>query len=168
MQTPLFTGGKLQGWTLMAARVSGRSSSRLFFVIDSDTGTRFLVDTGAEVSVIPPSPNECVAEQTGLVLRAANDSTIKTFGTRSQTLHLGPQQTFQWVFVMADVKQPILGADFLRHYQLLVDVAQRRVVHTPTQSLVQGVLSSSSSMQLALLSSVPANRYEALLHEFPW
>ena len=68
---------------------------------------------------------------------------------------------------MADVKRPILGADFLRHYQLLVDVMQRRLVHTPTQSLVQGVLSSSSSMQLALLSSVPANRYEALLQEFP-
>eukprot|EP00731_Ephydatia_muelleri_P007558 Em0003g1806a len=85
-------------------------------------GTRFLVDTGAEVSVIPPLPNERANEQTGLVLRAANDSTIKTFGTRSQTLHLGPRQTFQWVFVVAE---------------------------------------------LALLFSVPANRYEALLREFP-
>ena len=151
----------------MAARVSGQSPSRLFFVLDRDTGTRFLVDTGAEVSVIPPSPNERANEQTGLVLRAANDSTMNTFGTRSQTLRLGPRQTFQWVFVVAEVKRPIIGADFLKHYQLLVDVAQRRLIHAPTQSLLQGVLSSCSSMQLALLSSVPANRYEALLREFP-
>ena len=69
--------------------------------------------------------------------------------------------------MVAEVKRPIIGADFLKHYQLLVDVAQRRLVHAPTQSLLQGVLSSCSSMQLALLSSVPANRYEALLREFP-
>ena len=54
MQTPLFAGRKLQGRTLMVARVSGR---RLFFVIDRDTGTHFPVDIGAEVSIIPPSPN---------------------------------------------------------------------------------------------------------------
>ena len=35
------------------------------------------------------------------------------------------------------------------------------------QSRVQGVWSLDSSMQLALLSSVPANLYEALLHKFP-
>ena len=86
----------------MAARVSGQSPSRLFFVLDRDTGTRFLVDTGAEVSVIPPSPNERANEQTGLVLRAANDSTIKTFGTRSQTLHLCPFSGFSWLLRLND------------------------------------------------------------------
>ena len=31
-------------------------SSHLFYITDQNTGTRFLVDTGAEVSIIPPSP----------------------------------------------------------------------------------------------------------------
>ena len=33
--------------------VSGPQCSRLFYITDKTTGTRFLVDTGAEVSVIP-------------------------------------------------------------------------------------------------------------------
>ena len=36
--------------------VSGPVNSRLFYITDQDTGTRFLVDTGAEVSIIPPLP----------------------------------------------------------------------------------------------------------------
>ena len=39
----------------MATSVSGQQPSRLFYVTDSLTGLRFLVDTGAEISVVPPS-----------------------------------------------------------------------------------------------------------------
>mgnify|MGYP006372353507 CR=1 FL=1 len=68
-------GGKLQGRALTAAQVPGHSSfSRLFFVTDCTTGVRFLIDTGAEVSVIPPIPNDRAKQQSGVILRAANDS----------------------------------------------------------------------------------------------
>ena len=39
--------------------------------------------------------------------------------TWSLTLNLGLRYTLQWVFVLADV---ILGADFLRHFDLLVEM----------------------------------------------
>ena len=100
---------------------------------------RFLIDTGAEVSVIPPIPNDRAKQQSGVILRAANDSLIHTFGTRSHTLDLGLHQKFQWVFIVADVKRPILGVDFLRHYNLLVDVTRQRLLHIPTQTLIPGV-----------------------------
>ena len=45
----------MTGHTLAARGVVGHSSSRLFFVMDKSSGTRFLIDTGADVSVIPPS-----------------------------------------------------------------------------------------------------------------
>ena len=107
-------GGKLQGRALTAAQVPGHSSfSRLFFVTDCTTGVRFLIDTGAEVSVIPPIPNDRAKQQSGVILRAANDSLIHTFGTRSHTLDLGLHQKFQWVFIVAGVKRPILGVDFI-------------------------------------------------------
>ena len=48
--------GKRLGQTLAATGVTGLNSSRLFFVTDTHTSTRFLVDTGSEVSVIPPTP----------------------------------------------------------------------------------------------------------------
>ena len=42
----------------MATSVTGQQPSRLFYVTDSLTGLRFLVDTGAEISVIPPSASD--------------------------------------------------------------------------------------------------------------
>ena len=73
MQASVLTSGKLQGQMLMATSKPGPFfSCCLFFVIDRITGTHFLVDTGAEVSVIPPSPADRVRQQGGLVLRAAN------------------------------------------------------------------------------------------------
>ena len=131
MQVSLFHGGKLQGQALTAASVLGRPPpSRFFYIADNVTGTRFLIDTSAEVSVIPPLPMDRVGHHDGLVLRAANDSTIDTFGTRSLTLDLGLEQKVQWIFIVAAVKHPILGVDFLQHYKLLVDVTHQQLIHT--------------------------------------
>ena len=47
---------KLEGQALMVTGVSGLIPSCLFYIIDSNHNYRFLVDTGAEVSVLPPSP----------------------------------------------------------------------------------------------------------------
>ena len=56
MQRTLHTRFKHSGRALAAMSVSGPVNSRLFYITDQDTGTRFLVDTGAEVSIIPPLP----------------------------------------------------------------------------------------------------------------
>ena len=56
MQRTLHTRFKHSGRALAATSVSGPVNSRLFYITDQDTGTRFLVDTGAEVSIIPPPP----------------------------------------------------------------------------------------------------------------
>ncbi|VDP26806.1 unnamed protein product, partial [Echinostoma caproni] len=45
--------GKPQSRTVMTALVSGILPSRLLFIQDQSTGIRFLIDTGAELSVIP-------------------------------------------------------------------------------------------------------------------
>ena len=43
----------------MATSLAGFSiTSHLFYVTDRTTGTRFLVDTGTDASVIPPSTAE--------------------------------------------------------------------------------------------------------------
>ena len=53
----LLAAGKLPSQQLAATSAAGSSStSRLFYIIDCTTGTCFLVDTGADVSVLPPSP----------------------------------------------------------------------------------------------------------------
>ena len=90
--------------------------------------TRFLVDTGSEVSAIPPSPPDCRHSPDKLTLMAMNDTPIRTYGKRSLTLNLGLRRSFPWIFIIAEVQKPILGADFLWHFGLLVDMKQ----HAPT------------------------------------
>ena len=74
---------------------------------------RFLVDTGVEVSVLPPSCSERRHHDEGCNLLAVNSLAISTYGKRSLTLDLGLRRTFRWIFVIA-IKSPILGTDFLR------------------------------------------------------
>ena len=50
-----FGDDKQTGQSLMATSAPGNHNSRLFFTHGRTLNTRFLVDTGAEVSVCPPS-----------------------------------------------------------------------------------------------------------------
>ena len=90
-----------------------------------------------------------------------------TFGTRSLTLNLGLRRAFRWIFTIANVKIPILGADFLQHFGLLVDMRQHRLLDMLTQLKVQGIVTHLSSPSPTFLPSRPTNEYEAILSEFP-
>ncbi|VDL59796.1 unnamed protein product [Hymenolepis diminuta] len=57
-----------------------------------------------------------------LILAAASGSPIKTYGQKSVTLDLGPRRTFRWIFIFADVSKPIIGADFLCRFELLLNL----------------------------------------------
>ena len=81
----------------------------------------------------PHAQTENTIIQTNLHLQAANNIPIMTFGSRSLTLDLGLRRNFRWVFTIADVRHPILGADFLRSYNLLVDMRRRRLTDSLTQ-----------------------------------
>ena len=151
----------------MATSVPGLQRSRLFYITDRSNGFRFLVDTGAEVSVIPPSAADRKHPRTGLSLQAVNDSPIATYGDRLLTVNIGLRRKFQWVFIVADVKQPILGADFLRHYNLLVDMTHNRLTDAITTLQVQGITTTDTSPSPTLLSRQPKNSFEALLCQFP-
>ena len=129
----------------MATGAAGLSHSRLFYITDRVSAYRFLIDTGAEVSVVPPSPAERQQHCTDFSLVAVNGVTIHTYGKRSLTLNVGLRRTFRWVFVIANVQFPIIGADFLHHYSLLVDMTNSRLVDATTHLRVQGILSQAES-----------------------
>ena len=135
--------------------------------MDCPTSLRFLVDTGAEISVIPPSRAERKHRQDDFSLQAVNNTVITTYGTRSLTLDLGLRRTFRWVFVVADVKNPILGADFLRNYNLLVDVRHRRLSDAMTQLKVQGLICHDSSPRPTLLPCRTMSAFKNILSDFP-
>ena len=75
---------------------------------------------------------------------------------------------FKWVFIIADISKPILGADFLKHYGLLVDMHSQRLMSSLTQLKVQGMNSSVTSfLILLLLPKEPVSEYKRILRDFP-
>ena len=159
--------GKLPGRTLAATGAAGPNLSRLFYVNDTQTHTRFLVDTGSEISAIPPSHLDRRHPPDKLTLMAVNDTPIHTYGKRSLTLNLGLRRSFPWIFIIAEVQKPILGADFLRHFGLLVDMKQHQLIDIATHLRIQGVLSSDPSPSPSICPKRASNPYLNLLSEFP-
>lgn len=157
--------GKRSGQIVTATTVTGPSTSRLFYVCDRASQQRFLVDTGAEVSVLPPSPKERQSPS-ALTLRAANGSRIVTYGQRSITLNLGLRRNFRWVFLIADVQSAILGADFLTHFGLLVDTKGHRLVDETTHLKVCGIRSNTTSLAIKLLIPDANTPFSSLLSEY--
>ena len=66
---------------------------------------------------------------------AANGSTIQTFGKRKVFLSL-PGLRVVHDFLLADVKKPILGTDFFRAHDLLIDISRRRLFRLAESSPV--------------------------------
>lgn len=127
----------------------------------------FLVDTGSEVSVIPPSTADRKRPRSKLALMAVNDTPIATYGQRSLTLNLGLRRSLPWVFTIADVQKPLLGADFLRNFGLMVDMKQQKLVDSTTQLHVQGIFCQDQSPTTSIYRIDNSNPYLAILSEFP-
>ncbi|CAI2738444.1 unnamed protein product, partial [Dicrocoelium dendriticum] len=126
----------------------------------------FLVDTGAEVSVIPPMPGEPTASLS-TSLSAANGTPIATYGHRSLTLDLGLRRTFRWVFTVAAVPFAIIGIDFLRHFDLLVDAKRQMIVDTATKLSVRGITADVTSISPVYAFPQTSSDYANLLSQYP-
>ena len=101
--------------------VAAGHKNGLLFLCDSTSKRQFLVDTGAEVSVLPATGLDTSTKQPGPPLLAPNGSSIRTYVTRRLSLHFA-SNTYHWNFIIANVTCPLLGADFLRSNSLLVDL----------------------------------------------
>ena len=169
MQTPLRLEVKLPGRSLVATSVAGPTpQGRLFYVKDSSSSLRFLVDTGAQVSIVPPTRADRANKHGDYRLQAINGSDITTFGVRSLTLDIGLRRTFRWVFIIADIPRPVLGADFLYHFGLLVDLRRSTLLDSATQLRVQGIIcSNNESTGIKHTRVNEDNPFSQLLAEFP-
>jgi hypothetical protein len=149
-----YNQGKLAQQTSAAAHVCTTATGCLF-VTDKSSKQRFLIDTGSDLCVFPRK------------LRPLR-------GQRHYHPHLrvaapqpqpGITREFTWRFVVADVAHPLIGADFLSYFGLLVDCRNNR--------LLDGVTSLSAPAQAAS-SLVPSVKVisggasvDTLLSEFP-
>ncbi|CAE1230936.1 unnamed protein product [Acanthosepion pharaonis] len=137
LYTPVGPGKRINRRVATTNSSGANTQCRLFYVWDRRNKLKFLVDTGAAISVVPLQ-NDHTAKPTLIKLRAANGSAIDTYGERTLTLNIGMRRDFTWTFTVANVKVPILGADFLAHYALAVHMNPRTLSDTTTNLRVLG------------------------------
>ncbi|GFS55912.1 retrovirus-related Pol polyprotein from transposon 17.6 [Trichonephila clavipes] len=129
------------------------------------SGQKFLIDSGSETCVIPPSPTMNKSPQSNFSLFAANNTKIPAYGMVRKELNLGLRRPFIWTFIIADVSSPIIGADFLKHFNLLIDLKKKRLVDVETSLFTSCVF--SNIVQPSILT-VDANiSFKNILSEYP-
>ncbi|GFV84513.1 hypothetical protein TNCV_2481271 [Trichonephila clavipes] len=111
--------------------------SRRLFIRDRISNVSFLVDTGSDVSLLPALEYH-KRHPPQLTLFAANSSTINVYGQKTLSLDLNVRREFIWTFLLASVKTPILGADFLHYFELVPDLRHKclRDLKTKLQTTV--------------------------------
>jgi hypothetical protein len=78
-----------------------------------------LGDTGALFSIFP----HCSSDPgSGPALRSPSGEAIPCWGEKELSVEFSGRR-FEWTFLLAKVNFAILGADFLKHFNLIVDLA---------------------------------------------
>ena len=96
---------------------SSFTNNDLLYVHDGTTKQRWLIDGGAVLSIMPPTAAQRLKGPTSNHLQAANGTRIKCYGVNTVQIHLSDRR-INFPITVADVKQNILGADFLAHSYL--------------------------------------------------
>uniref|UniRef100_A0A1B0BSH5 Uncharacterized protein n=1 Tax=Glossina palpalis gambiensis TaxID=67801 RepID=A0A1B0BSH5_9MUSC len=87
----------------------------------------FMRHMSAEVSVLPLPKFPNNKKSSDIPLAAANGSTIYMYGRNLLNIILNLRRDFPFVFLIADISGPIIGADFLSKCSLLVDAKHKRL-----------------------------------------
>ncbi|KAK3881302.1 hypothetical protein Pcinc_014253 [Petrolisthes cinctipes] len=140
------------------------SQSTLLHIFDRRSHTEFLVDTGADVSVLPATASQRSLPPS-LHLYAANGTKIPVYSRQTVHLDLNLRRSFQWTFYVGAVSQAILGADFLRHFNLMVDVRGQKLVDPLTDIFTNAQPAPGDSTHLSAINH--DHKFADLLKSFP-
>lgn len=123
--------------TSKIAAVDGATHTSIVFK-DKNSNLHFVLDTGASVSVLrrdtfPPDRQLDIP-----TLFTITGIPIPTFGTKTLSLNIGFKKELLWQFVVADVQSNLIGIDFVSHFGLLIDSANRTLINPLTEDKAKG------------------------------
>lgn len=142
------------------------NSNRRLFIFDTTNKLKFLIDTGADLSIVPRDIyNDTDKKNEDLILTAANGSKIHTYGRKMLKVNLGLRRDYPFVFTIADINSPIIGADFLTHYGIIVDLKNKRLIDSLTNLTKECFFLDSCSPSPKIFYI--ENNYAQLLQNYP-
>ena len=103
---------------LEAANMSGQDWDMRPHLLDKNTNSYVLLDSGAAVSAYPPDPGDKV--DPSVVLKAVNGTKLKCYGYKDVDIKIG-RKTYAIQVVKTDVSSPVLGWNFTRKHRLTMD-----------------------------------------------
>jgi len=109
-------------------------NNELFFIYDKHNDIEFMIDTGSRWSFLPSFKRQSSHNVTD-VIRAANGSRVQVFDSVNLQVCLGMGRLFPWSFRKAAIHSPIIGIDFLKHYNLGVDAVNHTLFFIPPRVL---------------------------------
>ena len=159
-------GVKREAGAANVSVVAGESDSFLLHVQDTRRNEQWLVDGGALLSILPPTRQQRRLGPSGAQLRAANGSEIKCYGNVSRTITIG-QTDFEFTFTIADVKNRIIGADFLAHFYLAPNHRDALLINLQDFSTLPATHARGATSSPVNFVSTADDPFFKLLDEYP-
>ena len=124
-------------------------------IFDKLSNKKFLIDTGAVVSILPqtqPLSDQSAAPYINLV--AANGSGIPNFGFKTFSIDLGFGPV-QHDFLLAPVREPLIGIDFMYDNDLVVIPKTKQLLKLDTFRTMKLTLASHKSQRVYTIQNCP-------------
>ena len=134
------------------------SDRRKSFFIDlqiNETAVAFLIDSGADKSILPKTMFKSSSSRINHSLVSATNEPISSYGIRTLSFKINNHKAIiTWEFIVADVSTPILGADFLAHHDISVNCNRRSITFTTSGYTVFG---HSRPYAISIANRMPQN-----------
>lgn len=125
----------------------------------------FIVDTGSSCSIWPYYLALDKVRQSSVTLHAEPFLSLRPMVKYRLPSIL--RKEFCWIFLVVELLYPILGADFLSNFNLLVDVRKQRLVDGYTSLSTPACVSTNVLFIMAFLIAAIGNQFHSLLASFP-
>lgn len=161
----MYVINKLVHPAVNAANGRMENVSRRLFITDKKNKITFLIDTGADLSVLPYTLFFSHKIDPDMYLSAANGTRINSYGRKLLEVDLGLRRPFLHEFILAAVDRPIIGADFLASFGIIVDLKTKKLLDPQTSlsvSAVPAIVNTPTPLHYSI-----DNEYGKILKEFP-
>ena len=146
------------------------SRENRMFVVDYISSRKIMIDSGSQISIWPAGGRDkckTTENKDNIKLFAHNGTTINTYGVEYFKINIGFKHDFIFNFVIADSNVPLIGIDFLSHFNIVADFKNMCLFRGSTNEQIFASTCSSSIYSVSAISDSVDARIKSLLNKFP-